>query len=130
MKLFFSFNEKNGITILTFFHIQIGIKQFITSNEQFPDMENEELIISSDDEEVQLLSLDYDLETRAEKIEIKYSSQIIQNFVEKINDLNSLRLVGEWNLFNMLFKEMELEDCKSFSAFLKINGFFEDVKLI
>ena len=97
------------------------------STDNFLEIENEDF--SDDDDDVRILSLDYDIESIPEKIEQKYSNQIIQNFIEKIYYFNSLRLVGEWSLFNMVFKDMDIDDCKSYFAYLKLNGFFEDVKL-
>lgn len=95
------------------------------------DDDEENINFQSSDEEdaIQLITLDCDMDSIAERIETKYSSQTIQNFIEKLYYFNSLKLVGEWNLFGIVFKEMETEDCKGYFAHLKLNGFLDDVKL-
>ena len=41
----------------------------------------------------------------------KYSSTVIQRYIEKIYYFDSLNLLGNWNLFLMSFKDMEIIDC-------------------
>lgn len=82
--------------------------------------------IDNEDEWVKY-ALDFDMEMVEKTINQKYSSNTIQRYIEKIYYFDSLQLLGNWNLFLISFKEMEIIDCIGYFFYLKQNGFLEDV---
>lgn len=68
-------------------------------------------------------ALDFDMEMVEKTINQKYSSNTIQRYIEKIYYFDSLQLLGNWNLFLISFKEMEIIDYIGYFFYLKQNGF-------
>lgn len=84
---------------------------------------------SSDEEEIKNIISDINIEELLNNIETKYSKETIQHFIEQLYYFNSMKLVGNWNIFLQFFHEMDIIDCIGYFAFLKTNGFLEDIHL-
>lgn len=80
-----------------------------------------------DEDEWAKYAFDFNMEIVEKTINQKYSAITIQRYIEKIYYFDSLQLLGNWNLFLISFKEMEIVDCIGYFFYLKQNGFLEDV---
>ena len=84
---------------------------------------------SSDEEEIKNIISDFNIEELLKNIDTKYSKETIQHFIEQLYYFNSMDLVGNWNIFFIFFKEMDITDCIGYFAYLRTHGFLEDIHL-
>ena len=113
MAVLFNFFENKSI-----YHLSKKMLQDNAVND-FEEIDNED--------EWAKYAFDFNMEIVEKTINQKYSANTIQRYIEKIYYFDSLQLLGNWNLFLISFKEMEIIDCIGYFFYLKQNGFLEDV---